>query len=40
MIISTDTEKKFDKIQRTFMVKQFEETGLRENLSQNSNGNI
>ena len=40
MIISTDTEKNFDKIQHTFMVKQFQETGLRENLSQNSKGNI
>ena len=40
MIISTDAEKAFDKIQHPFMIKNSQESGHRGNLPQHSKGHI
>ena len=40
MIISTDAEKTFDKIQHPFMIKTFPKNGHRRNLPQHSKGHI
>ena len=40
MIISTDAEKTFDKIQHPFMIKTFPKNGHRRSLPQHSKGHI
>ena len=40
MIISTDAEKAFDKIQHPFMIKSLQKNGHRRNLPQQSKGHI
>ena len=40
MIISTDAEKAFDKIQQAFMMKTLQKNGHRMNLPQQSKGHI
>ena len=40
MIISTDAEKAFDKIQHPFMIKILQKNWHRSNLSQHSKGHI
>ena len=40
MIISTDAEKAFDKIQHPFMIKTLQKNGHRRNLPQHSKGHV
>ena len=40
MVISVDTEKASDKIQYLFMIKNSQQTGYRESITQYNNGHI